>query len=609
MLRELFVSIINHDEQFDVKEIWEEFKEDMYEDFTHKKYGELNKEQAENMAKLDIENQLNLNRKSLIEFGIALPTEIVTVEEIFNKEEELHKDRQLSPTKQTLPLRSSSPGDDSQCGDDSSLQHNVGLLHTMNRFLFSCYVMQLRDAIFLIALIIPENTKKKLFLCALQVPAMTRNVGMIRHFNTTWDFYTQRISLLNSDSTMYMRKAFLPAVSIRSTETVMDFSSCDVDLMVLQHSMEWLCSTKMSATKTLEYELYDCGASCCGDDEINLSEFESELSHARSEYDVRMPKAETKKEKRSFYLPEGGTSGGMDIGSQIPSTSGAIHPMATRTRAKAAKTRSSEEGPSKGRKRQKTAAEDAQHWTFLQRSRVNEYRNDYIGTLTREEVVEFLSHAKPMAPHTKNGIFFEWDVQGKDIVNAQEEAQSKAKLLRQSRSHWRFKEREFVNRLLARHYDYLPAEAAQHCIVRNKLPRTLGLPKFLFSTWPVGIMNIVNAQKEVQSKATIQRHSRSHWRFKEREFVNRLLARHYDYLPAEVAQHCIVRNKLLRHTSTAIQHEAETQIEENGDEEQRKNYRAKRLVPSAESDKDKKGGGGAGTSVFGNVNLSVVKFG
>ncbi|KAI1693844.1 hypothetical protein DdX_20429 [Ditylenchus destructor] len=143
--------------------------------------------------------------------------------------------RQLSPTKQTLPLRSSSPGDDSQCGDDSSLQHNVGLLHSMSRFLFSCYVMQLRDAIFLIALIYPENTKKKLFLCALQVPAMTRNVGMIRHFNTTWDFYTQRISLLNSDSTMYMRKAFLPAISIMSTETVMDFSSCDVDLMVLQH--------------------------------------------------------------------------------------------------------------------------------------------------------------------------------------------------------------------------------------------------------------------------------------------------------------------------------------------------------------------------------------
>ncbi|KAI1698421.1 hypothetical protein DdX_17915 [Ditylenchus destructor] len=75
------------------------------------------------------------------------------------------------------------------------------------------YVMQLRDAIFLIALIYLENTTKKLFLCALQVPTMTRNVGMIRHFNTTWDFCIQRISLLNSDSTMYMRKAFLPAVS------------------------------------------------------------------------------------------------------------------------------------------------------------------------------------------------------------------------------------------------------------------------------------------------------------------------------------------------------------------------------------------------------------
>ncbi|KAI1699702.1 hypothetical protein DdX_17157 [Ditylenchus destructor] len=65
---------------------------------------------------------------------------------------------------------------------------------------------------------------------------MTRNVGMVRHFNTTWDFYTQRISLLNSDSTMYTRKEFLPAVSILSTETITDFSSCDVDLMVFQHS-------------------------------------------------------------------------------------------------------------------------------------------------------------------------------------------------------------------------------------------------------------------------------------------------------------------------------------------------------------------------------------
>ncbi|KAI1694980.1 hypothetical protein DdX_19819 [Ditylenchus destructor] len=92
--------------------------------------------------------------------------------------------------------------------------HWMDSVEQSNRFLFSCSVMQLRDAIFLIALIYPENIKKKLFLCALQVTAMTRNVGMIRHFNTTWDFYTQRFM---------------------STETVMDFSSCDVDLMVLQH--------------------------------------------------------------------------------------------------------------------------------------------------------------------------------------------------------------------------------------------------------------------------------------------------------------------------------------------------------------------------------------
>ncbi|KAI1702043.1 hypothetical protein DdX_15726 [Ditylenchus destructor] len=175
------------------------------------------------------ENEQGSNEEQVPQLDIGdLDDECVNCGALFFKSEHVSgekKDRQQSPTKQTLPLRSSSPGDDSQCGDDSSLQHNVGLLHSMNRFIFSCSVMQLRHAIFLIALISPENTKKKRFLCALQVPAMTRNVGMIRHFDTTWDFYIQRISLLNSDF-----------YDILSTETIMDFSSCDVDLMVLQHS-------------------------------------------------------------------------------------------------------------------------------------------------------------------------------------------------------------------------------------------------------------------------------------------------------------------------------------------------------------------------------------
>ncbi|KAI1720955.1 hypothetical protein DdX_05206 [Ditylenchus destructor] len=126
--------------------------------------------------------------------------------------------RQLSPTKQILPLRSSSPGDDSQCGDDSSLQHNVGLLHSMNRFLFSCYVMQLRHAIFLIALIILDLSRE---YKEETLPMRPSSPG--------------DDSQCGDDSSLQHNEGLLHS-KILSTETIMDFSSCDVDLMVLQHS-------------------------------------------------------------------------------------------------------------------------------------------------------------------------------------------------------------------------------------------------------------------------------------------------------------------------------------------------------------------------------------
>jgi hypothetical protein len=71
VLRKLFVSLINQDQTYNVKELWEKFKTDMFEDF---ETNGLDTDTPENMAKLDIENQLQICGLSLAKYGITLPT-------------------------------------------------------------------------------------------------------------------------------------------------------------------------------------------------------------------------------------------------------------------------------------------------------------------------------------------------------------------------------------------------------------------------------------------------------------------------------------------------------------------------------------------------------
>src|ERR1019366_2194107 len=96
MLRQLFVIIVNMGEEVDVTALWEQFKKDMYEDFVHKGFDE---EKAENLAKIDIEKQLELVNKSLAKFGISLPVEmLLTDEETWDKEKELDLGNEMRET-------------------------------------------------------------------------------------------------------------------------------------------------------------------------------------------------------------------------------------------------------------------------------------------------------------------------------------------------------------------------------------------------------------------------------------------------------------------------------------------------------------------------------
>ena len=71
-LRELFVGIltISLEEKIDFSDLWESFKENMYEDFVHQG---KRIEEAENLAKADIERQLQINGRTLSDFDIELP--------------------------------------------------------------------------------------------------------------------------------------------------------------------------------------------------------------------------------------------------------------------------------------------------------------------------------------------------------------------------------------------------------------------------------------------------------------------------------------------------------------------------------------------------------
>jgi hypothetical protein len=92
-LRELFVSLINHGEEFDVKEFWESYKESMAEDFMHE-FNDV--EKAENLAKADIERLMQINGMTLATYGIELPTIDLNDVVTWNKEEELAKGMEMS---------------------------------------------------------------------------------------------------------------------------------------------------------------------------------------------------------------------------------------------------------------------------------------------------------------------------------------------------------------------------------------------------------------------------------------------------------------------------------------------------------------------------------
>uniref|UniRef100_A0A914DCA3 ATP-dependent DNA helicase n=1 Tax=Acrobeloides nanus TaxID=290746 RepID=A0A914DCA3_9BILA len=97
MLRGLFVSLIHHGERMDVKALWQRFKFEMCEDFMYRL--NVDQERAENMAKVDIERQLEVVGISLKDYGIDLPIDI-PIDDIvlWNKVEELTEGNRMRNT-------------------------------------------------------------------------------------------------------------------------------------------------------------------------------------------------------------------------------------------------------------------------------------------------------------------------------------------------------------------------------------------------------------------------------------------------------------------------------------------------------------------------------
>ncbi|KAI1695261.1 hypothetical protein Ddc_21362 [Ditylenchus destructor] len=85
-LRQLFVTALHHCGINNADKIWDQFKEDMCEDFWKKQ--KYSKEDAIELAKWDIEEQLKICGTSLKYFGIALPKSVDTEKREWNKEEE-----------------------------------------------------------------------------------------------------------------------------------------------------------------------------------------------------------------------------------------------------------------------------------------------------------------------------------------------------------------------------------------------------------------------------------------------------------------------------------------------------------------------------------------
>ncbi|KAI1721535.1 hypothetical protein Ddc_07993 [Ditylenchus destructor] len=115
--------------------------------------------------------------------------------------ESMNKNRSQNP-KRNSSSRYSSPDDDSQCGDDSSQQLSLGLLHAM---------------------------KKRNFLLRSSSPDDDSQCGDDSSLQLNMGLMHTKNLFLSSCSMMHLRNTHLPAVSILSTETVMDFSSSNVD--------------------------------------------------------------------------------------------------------------------------------------------------------------------------------------------------------------------------------------------------------------------------------------------------------------------------------------------------------------------------------------------
>jgi hypothetical protein len=95
MLRQLFVTAINHGENVDVKDIWEKFKDSMMEDFINQG---IDGERGESLAKEDIQNQLEICGLTLIKYGIDLPIGSTICSQSWDRGKELEQYQSMHDT-------------------------------------------------------------------------------------------------------------------------------------------------------------------------------------------------------------------------------------------------------------------------------------------------------------------------------------------------------------------------------------------------------------------------------------------------------------------------------------------------------------------------------
>ncbi|KAI1694944.1 hypothetical protein Ddc_21619 [Ditylenchus destructor] len=176
-------------------------------------------------------------------------------------------------------------------------------------------------------------------------------------------------------------------------------------------------------------DFFNCGHSCCAEDEdldIFTSDAETDVesddeSLILSAYEDGVPKS-TEQLPSQYVLRSSGMASGMGTALSVVAGSSRTPTQGeAKKRAQSeAKKRSAEESPAKGRKRTKSSSEDSeQKWSFLQRSRVHLFIDDYLTTgQPKETVIGFLALSNKMKSHTRDGISEEWKTQVSVLLGA-----------------------------------------------------------------------------------------------------------------------------------------------------------------------------------------------